>query len=49
MRNRLAALVPAYLRLEGHHIQFHVADAETLRDAQKHPDKYRDLRVRVAG
>jgi formate C-acetyltransferase len=35
--------------MDGHHIQFNVITADTLRDAQKHPDKYRDLIVRVAG
>jgi formate C-acetyltransferase len=33
----------------GHHIQFNVVDTETLRDAQKHPENYRNLLVRVAG
>ena len=33
----------------GKHIQFNVVDRETLLDAQKHPEKYRDLIVRVAG
>ena len=33
----------------GYHIQFNVLDTELLRDAQKHPEKYRDLVVRVAG
>jgi len=42
-------LVRGYFRLNGHHIQFNVVTAETLRDAQKHPEKYRDLIVRVAG
>lgn len=35
--------------MNGHHVQFNVVTAETLRDAQKHPEKYRDLVVRVAG
>ena len=39
----------AYFRLDGHHVQFNVVDAATLRAAQKHPEKYRDLIVRVAG
>lgn len=46
---RLVSLVRSYFRLDGHHIQFNVLSAETLRDAQKHPEKYRDLIVRVAG
>ena len=33
----------------GYHVQFNVLDTEMLRDAQKHPEKYRDLVVRVAG
>jgi formate C-acetyltransferase len=47
--NKLAYLIRTYFRLDGHHIQFNVISAETLRDAQKHPDRYRDLIVRVAG
>jgi len=35
--------------MDGHHIQFNVVDASTLRDAQKHPENYKDLIVRVAG
>jgi pyruvate formate-lyase/glycerol dehydratase family glycyl radical enzyme len=46
---KLSGLVRSYFRLDGHHIQFNVVDAQTLRDAQKHPEKYRDLIVRVAG
>jgi formate C-acetyltransferase len=45
----LAALVRGYFRLGGHHIQFNVVGTDTLRDAQAHPDRYRDLLVRVAG
>ena len=45
----LGHLVRSYFRMDGHHIQFNVVTAETLRDAQKHPEKYRDLIVRVAG
>lgn len=36
-------------RLDGHHIQFNVVDAATLRDALAHPERHRDLIVRVAG
>lgn len=46
---KLSGLVRGYFRMDGHHIQFNVVDAQTLRDAQKHPENYRDLIVRVAG
>lgn len=45
----LLHLVRTYFRLGGHHIQFNVTDANTLRKAQAHPEAYRDLIVRVAG
>ena len=45
----LTSLIRSYFSLDGHHIQFNVVNAETLRDAQKHPELYRDLIVRVAG
>jgi trans-4-hydroxy-L-proline dehydratase len=45
----LTALIRSYFSLDGHHIQFNVVNADTLRDAQKHPERYRDLIVRVAG
>ncbi len=45
----IAHLIRSYFKLDGHHIQINVVSAETLRDAQKHPEKYRDLIVRVAG
>jgi formate C-acetyltransferase len=47
--HKLTALIRTYFRLDGHHIQFNVVSAGTLREAQKHPEKYRDLIVRVAG
>lgn len=47
--NNLVHLIRAYFRMNGHHIQFNVVDADTLREAQKHPEDYRDLIVRVAG
>jgi formate C-acetyltransferase len=47
--DRLAHLIRTYFKLDGHHIQFNVVNAETLREAQKHPEKYGDLLVRVAG
>jgi len=48
-RLKILQLVRTYFKLDGHHIQFNVVDAETLRKAQKEPQKYRDLIVRVAG
>lgn len=36
-------------RLHGYHVQYNVVDRKTLVDAQEHPDKHRDLIVRVAG
>jgi len=45
----LGHLVRTYFKMDAHHIQFNVVTADTLRDAQAHPDKYRDLIVRVAG
>jgi formate C-acetyltransferase len=46
---KLVQLIRTYFRLDGHHIQFNVVEAETLRNAQKNPELYRDLIVRVAG
>lgn len=46
---KLVNLVRSYFKLDGHHIQFNVVSAETLRAAQAEPEKYRDLIVRVAG
>ena len=46
---KLTALIRSYFKMDGHHIQFNVVSSKTLRDAQKHPEKYRDLIVRVAG
>jgi len=45
----LVHLVRAYFRMDGHHIQFNVIDADTLRKAQQYPEEYRGLIVRVAG
>ena len=42
-------LIRSYFKLDGHHIQFNVVTADTLRKAKKEPEKYRDLIVRVAG
>ncbi|MCX8062000.1 MAG: glycyl radical protein [Anaerolineales bacterium] len=46
---RLTHLIRTYFNLDGHHIQFNVVDAATLRAAQANPEQYRDLIVRVAG
>lgn len=46
---KLTQLIRAYFRMDGHHIQFNVLTAGQLRKAQKSPEKYRDLIVRVAG
>jgi len=42
-------LIRSYFRMDGHHIQFNVVNADTLRKAKKNPEQYRDLIVRVAG
>lgn len=47
--NHLVQLVRGYFRLDGHHIQFNVVDVDTLRAAQRNPEQYRNLIVRVAG
>ncbi|MCQ2144422.1 MAG: glycyl radical protein [Bacteroidales bacterium] len=46
---KLGLLIREYFRLGGHHIQFNVVDSETLLEAQKNPENYKDLLVRVAG
>lgn len=46
---KLGQLIRSYFKLGGHHIQFNVVSAKTLRAAQAEPEKYRDLIVRVAG
>ncbi len=46
---KMGQLIRTYFKLGGHHIQFNVVDTETLRKAQKNPDEYRSLLVRVAG
>lgn len=47
--DKLTALIRSYFSLDGHHIQFNVVSADTLRDAQRNPERHRDLIVRVAG
>jgi pyruvate formate-lyase/glycerol dehydratase family glycyl radical enzyme len=46
---KLKDLIRAYFKLDGHHIQFNIVDAATLRDAQKNPEQYSNLIVPVAG
>jgi pyruvate formate-lyase/glycerol dehydratase family glycyl radical enzyme len=46
---KLSRLIRAYFAQGGRHVQFNVVSRETLLDAQKHPENYRDLIVRVAG
>ena len=46
---KLGSLVRSYFTMKGHHIQFNVVDVATLRNAQKYPERYKDLIVRVAG
>jgi formate C-acetyltransferase/4-hydroxyphenylacetate decarboxylase large subunit len=46
---KLIAFIDTFVELGGYHIQFNVIDSAMLRDAQKHPEKYPDLLVRVAG
>jgi indoleacetate decarboxylase len=45
----LLALIKTYFDMPGSHVQFNVVDSQMLRDAQAHPERYRDLVVRVAG
>ncbi len=46
---KVVHLIRSYFKMDGHHIQFNVISADTLRAAQKEPEKYTDLIVRVAG
>jgi formate C-acetyltransferase len=48
-RQKLMALLRAYGKVGGTCVQLNVIDANTLREAQKHPDEYRNLLVRVTG
>ena len=45
----LETIIKTYFKNMGEHIQINVIDDKTLRDAQKHPENYRNLLVRVAG
>lgn len=46
---KLLSMVKTYFDLGGYHVQFNCVSGETLKDAQQHPEKYRELIVRVAG
>ena len=46
---KLAKLIRTFFRLGGHHVQFNVISADLLREAQKRPQDFQDLMVRVAG
>ena len=46
---KFVSYIRAFFDQKGMHMQFNVVSRETLRDAQKHPENYRSLVVRVAG
>ena len=46
---KIVDAIKTYFMLKGQHVQFNVFDVDTLRDAQKHPENYPLLMVRVAG
>lgn len=46
---KLVSLLKSYNEMGGYHIQFNVIDNEVLRKAQKNPEEYKGLMVRVAG
>ena len=46
---KLLDVIRAYMRKGGFHVQFNIVGSDTLRAAQKKPESYRDLMVRVAG
>lgn len=46
---KLGHLIRTYFKLGGHHIQFNIVDTATLKAAQKNPEHYKDLLVRMAG
>ncbi|MCY6372804.1 glycyl radical protein [Clostridium ganghwense] len=46
---KFVALIKSFIAVKGWHVQFNIISTETLREAQKDPEKYRDIIVRVAG
>lgn len=48
-RHELGSILRTYFYLGGFHVQFNTLSTDTLRDAQAHPENYKDLLVRVAG
>ena len=49
-KQKLEMLIRTFFnRLHGYHVQYNIVSRETLIDAQKHPEKHKDLIVRVAG
>ena len=46
---QIVALIRGYLKTHGAQLQFNVVDGEALRDAQLHPERHRDLLVRIGG
>ena len=48
-RGKMADMIKTFFSMKGWHVQFNIVSSETLREAQAHPDDYKDLVVRVAG